>query len=388
MSKFKIAIANDIDIFNIENLLNIDFARKYHAIGIHFLIKEIKENNYEIVWADTAIENINNGDWNAKDVLIIQEMSSKNGKILEKLGSIPFLCMCFEGPFIGHWFYEKINKFGKKFNKILIFDDQYHSIQFDKKKILNLGFPCVDENQLNNSFQTLNKQQWDRKKLIVGIWSNKHYSLHLKKIINHLKKFHFKYLILEIISKILSKTYKKNLKNQIIDKRNQVFLNLSALNNFDLFGRGWSDSIEMPSKIYKKIQKFKKNIYDGNDQKFKKLSKKEIFSNYKFCLCFENSISRSYVTEKIFDCLNAKVIPIYLGAPNINEFLPKECFIDFREFNDEKNLNNFLTNMNVDDANKYLDAAYNFLCSVNIKRNSCQFFSKQIINEIKNYSIK
>ena len=41
--------------------------------------------------------------------------------------------------------------------------------------------------------------------------------------------------------------------------------------------------------------------------------------NTKFVLAFENSVCNDYVTEKIYDVFAAGVVPIYLGAPNIDE---------------------------------------------------------------------
>ena len=55
-------------------------------------------------------------------------------------------------------------------------------------------------------------------------------------------------------------------------------------------------------------------------------------SNYTFALCFENMAMQGYVTEKIFDCFYAGTIPLYLGASDISELLPKEAFIDCRQF--------------------------------------------------------
>ena len=54
---------------------------------------------------------------------------------------------------------------------------------------------------------------------------------------------------------------------------------------------------------------------------------------YRFSFCLENSITNGYISEKIFDCLYAGVIPLYLGAPNINNYVNKYCFIDLRKFN-------------------------------------------------------
>lgn len=57
-------------------------------------------------------------------------------------------------------------------------------------------------------------------------------------------------------------------------------------------------------------------------------SKRRILAGYPFCLAFENSIAPDYVTEKVFDALSAGSIPVYLGAPNIAEFVPPGSYID------------------------------------------------------------
>lgn len=51
-------------------------------------------------------------------------------------------------------------------------------------------------------------------------------------------------------------------------------------------------------------------------------------ARYMFNLAFENGISLHYVTEKSFDPLISGSVPVYLGAPNIDEFAPGDhCFI-------------------------------------------------------------
>lgn len=378
----KIAYVNDIDIFNISTLSNIEFAKKYHALGAYYLINRLKDH-YEIVWVNEAINNIQNGKWRPEEVLVIQDMSSKSGKKLLNLGAFPFINICYEGPFIGHSYYQKINYFGKIFKKLIIFDDEYPDLKFNKNKIMDLGFPCIETQLVENKFSPFSKKEWDLKKFIVGIWANKHYSLHRKKIFNHLKNFNWKYLLFEFISKLISKTYKKNLKKQLIDKRNETFINMSELVQFDLFGRGWSEFNEVPYKILKKMNNFKDNIYDGNISLYKNLSKKQIYKKYKFALCFENSISRSYITEKIFDCFTNKIIPIYYGAPNITQYVPENCFIDYRNFKDDVELSMYLKSINIDDANKYLYNAHKFLLSEESKRNKCDYFAESIFIELE-----
>ncbi|EKX52944.1 hypothetical protein GUITHDRAFT_101396 [Guillardia theta CCMP2712] len=48
----------------------------------------------------------------------------------------------------------------------------------------------------------------------------------------------------------------------------------------------------------------------------------ELISRYKFFIAFENSIHHDFVTERIFNAWIAGAIPIYKGAPNVDDFAP------------------------------------------------------------------
>lgn len=75
-------------------------------------------------------------------------------------------------------------------------------------------------------------------------------------------------------------------------------------------------------------------------------TKLEIISRYRFNLAFENCIEPDYVTEKFFHPLIAGTIPVYLGAPNIEEFAPGDnCFIDARNFPNPRHLADYLKDL-------------------------------------------
>lgn len=60
-------------------------------------------------------------------------------------------------------------------------------------------------------------------------------------------------------------------------------------------------------------------------------------------IAFENAISKDYVTEKFFNPLVIGSVPVYLGAPNIEDFIPgKNSFVDVRNFDSPKDLADFL----------------------------------------------
>jgi len=65
--------------------------------------------------------------------------------------------------------------------------------------------------------------------------------------------------------------------------------------------------------------------------------------DYYFSYCYENIANiHGYISEKIFDCLFSATIPIYLGASNILDHIPKEIFIDARNFNSISDINNYI----------------------------------------------
>ena len=55
----------------------------------------------------------------------------------------------------------------------------------------------------------------------------------------------------------------------------------------------------------------------------------KLYSQYKFIICFENSKTPGYITEKIFNVFLSKSIPIYDGAPDIGDFISDHSYITY-----------------------------------------------------------
>ncbi|MFN0120821.1 MAG: glycosyltransferase family 10 domain-containing protein [Blastocatellia bacterium] len=73
------------------------------------------------------------------------------------------------------------------------------------------------------------------------------------------------------------------------------------------------------------------------------VTKLETIARYKFTLAFENARDVDYVTEKFYDPLVAGSVPVYLGAPNIEDFAPGDhCFINAADFPDPAGLAAYL----------------------------------------------
>jgi len=92
-------------------------------------------------------------------------------------------------------------------------------------------------------------------------------------------------------------------------------------------------------------------------------SKSEALSGYTFALCFENQAMQGWVTEKIFDCLVAGTVPVYLGAPDVEEWVDPACYIDMRRFAGYDELREYLVAVGPGELDAMRDAGREYLGS-------------------------
>jgi alpha(1,3/1,4) fucosyltransferase len=139
------------------------------------------------------------------------------------------------------------------------------------------------------------------------------------------------------------------------------FFEYSAPNEFDLYGGGnWSPSL---------------TCYKGYT-----LNKIETMKNYKFYLCYENTIDiRDYISEKIFECFQAGTVPVYWGACNVTDYIPKNCFIDRRDFASMNELYQYLKCMKKEEYQLYIDNIKQFLASDLVHEFSYDRFIEEIV---------
>lgn len=161
--------------------------------------------------------------------------------------------------------------------------------------------------------------------------------------------------------------------------------------NFDLYGIGWQNPKKVMASWFRR-----KLLHHGPWSKFfappfrsyKGVveSKIKTLRNYKFSICFENVKDiPGYITEKIFDSMFAGCIPIYLGAKNIQDYIPEECFIDYRRFSSIAHMHEYLTNMELNRYNKYLDSIDSFIKSKISVPFRHETFVNSMTNEIQKY---
>ena len=252
---------------------------------------------------------------------------------------VPFRYVYFDAPYPWNFDAWKTILFNRKKN-ILICNESSLIIPFNYWKVFHLFFtkvftwydPLIDNKRYfrmrlpksSIGINTLPKKFTEKKFLIL---------------INANKLPFYPFKLFNLFGKEL---YSERIKSI-------EFFESKVPDKFYLYGRGWNkpkkNNLSELIFGYKKYMTYKGEVDD----------KIELLSNFKYCLCFENLTDvNGYITEKIFDCLKAKCIPIYWGATDIEKYIPKNCFIDFRDFGSYKKLLDFLNLIDEDAYNNYI----------------------------------
>jgi hypothetical protein len=166
-----------------------------------------------------------------------------------------------------------------------------------------------------------------------------------------------------------------NRPNELFSERERAarWFEANAPRDFDLMGTEW-DRILLPGPLsflnfalraaYRRVGplkaiKFRRfPSYIGPNVK----GKHRTLLDYRFCLAYENSVERDYISEKLFDCFYAGCVPIYFGAPNITDYIPANTFIDKTKFSYEE-LYRYISAMSEKEYQGYLAAADAYLQS-------------------------
>ena len=106
---------------------------------------------------------------------------------------------------------------------------------------------------------------------------------------------------------------------------------------FDLYGKGWDI----------------RHFFCARGTTDNKI---DVYGNYKFALTFENCDNATgYISEKILDAFLAGIVPVYWGAPNVHDHIPRECFIDATDFGNWEELYGYLHGVTHERYCEYLE---------------------------------
>lgn len=174
---------------------------------------------------------------------------------------------------------------------------------------------------------------------------------------------------------VIANKWPNFLRQGLYRERIKAVLYFAQFNEIDLYGFGWD---KLPMFPYWFSSKDIKKVWKGFVT-----AKHEILAKYNFSICFENSIFPGYVSEKIFDCFVAGTVPLYWGAPDVQKYIPKDCFIDMRDFKDYAELRKFLKSLKHQDVKKYKYYAKDYLNSELYKPFTKEYFAEMILRGVE-----
>jgi hypothetical protein len=114
-------------------------------------------------------------------------------------------------------------------------------------------------------------------------------------------------------------------------------------------------------EFFRKLSKYKR--VDSGGKRFNNIGgpipggprgKIDFLRQYKFNIAFENRALAGYTTEKIFEPMVARCLPIYWGDPTINEHFNPRSFLNRADFPSDEALIEKIIDLDNDDA-KYLE---------------------------------
>jgi len=156
---------------------------------------------------------------------------------------------------------------------------------------------------------------------------------------------------------------------------------------FELYGMGWDHYRFEGPKLVRALNRIK-SLTSALAPKYpsyrgKVNSKLAVLSNYRFSICYENARDiPGYITEKIFDSMISGCIPVYWGANNITDHIPKDCFIDKRDFDCYEDLYGYLMAMSDAELDARIQSIEAFLSSDNAYPFSAECFAESIVNTV------
>jgi hypothetical protein len=107
----------------------------------------------------------------------------------------------------------------------------------------------------------------------------------------------------------------------------------------------------------------------------------QVFKDYKYVLTFENNNVTDYVTEKLPCTFSAGALPIYMGAPNIDDWLPGDhSIINTADYANPKELAEYINYLNQHDDKyeEYFDWKKKGLSENFVdKYNKCVFYGAE-----------
>jgi hypothetical protein len=277
-----------------------------------------------------------------KNTLLVSHLITPYTKELLAAGVRPAILTCQESPFIASRFYVNFRKYSSWFPHAMVFGGMKKMLS-TRTRYHQMFFP------VHYSVANFHTRGFHDRKFSTMVVSNKQ--------VSNWKKD----LVLKLLYGLDVRT--------IYKERMQVIEAAGPKQLLDIYGAGWEKGAGDA-----RVDAYIRTAYKGRCE-----DKVASVAQYKFYFAFENSVFPGYVTEKIIDGMIAGAVPIYLGAPDITNFIPSDCFIDMRQFKNAHALFAFLQAMSESDWLGYQHRIQAFFASPAFQQFSQEQFAHTVL---------
>lgn len=307
----------------------------------------------------------------------IAQHPSRRGLLISDMASgthppnnlLPTLCMSLESPIVASHFYHHLPTATAPFRKVWDWPGVKPRIRDSERRFIPNAWPTTDTKRER-------LVPWAERRFLAMVSGNKR-ALQMGWPPRSL--LHPRQLLRTAVQNARTLNMKLTdpwMKSEIYVERLRAIGHFARHADFDLFGSGWERAKTKPERaVNEQITKAWRGPLPY-EQKLDKLA------TYKFYLCFENTVFPGYLTEKLFDCFFAGVIPIYLGDPDVEDRIPSSAFIDARRFASYADLDDHLRSMTAAQAAEHLEAADQFLRSDGFKPFTADYFADTAVRVI------
>jgi len=297
---------------------------------------------YQVVTADC----LDRSGYDTGRMIVVSEQVTPWTEDLARRGALLGVLFSLETPSFAWRFYRNLRQISKRYKHVFLFKGSAKWVDDGSVQFHPTLFPQPDGNVAE-----VGRTSWDNRLFMTMINSN---------LVRYVKPAQW-----------LASIADPDLRRELYSERRKAVRHFCKNKGFHLYGRGWNKKMFMVSKSDHKAAL---SCYKGSCE-----DKVATLSNYRYAICFENTIFPGYITEKIFDCFYAGCVPIYFGAPDICDYIPKECFIDFRDFSDYPALTDFLARLGSKEYESYRQSAAVFLESEKFHSFSQDYFAKNLL---------
>jgi alpha(1,3/1,4) fucosyltransferase len=292
-------------------ILDPAFAARFPGASLLPVLKGyLEEQDCTMVTADVFLAE---RKANVEGYCLSEAVTPLTRRLFER-GVVPKVVLSGESPNVIPWFYRRLDAFIRPFRHAFLFRG------FSSRVPSSVMFhPFLWPTSRN---AMLEGPPWAERGLLVMVVGNKdRYMIDLKRPFRSLVRASVNWSKWRYYKAVDSLFRFPDL----YESRFDAIAYFCGRSDFRLFGKGW----ERRNTVGSRGKRFRFHTEPAECE-----DKTAVMAKFRFALCFENCAFPGYVTEKIFDCLLAGCVPVYFGAPDITDFCPKECFVDFRDFLD------------------------------------------------------